>query len=308
MVTFGSSLGIGELARLAGVPVRTVRFYCDEGLLEPVRSAGGHRRFDRSAVERLRLVRRLRGLGMGLSAIAGVLDGRRSLAEAAEAERAALDVELAALAWRRASLRAIAEAGPAERAARLELLSTVTDGAAAHSALIAFWRGVAVAPLPDDVVDALLDMLVPTPPSDPAPGHVVAYAELVALTADRSLTRRMRERATAQLAVIRDEVGMLVGVGEACEMAERSVRAGDRPGPGPALDAFVAAHAAARARRDTPAFRRELNLDVEVHRDRRLMRYWRLAGEVTGSELVPNAGHTWLLTALQRWVHEAAAA
>ncbi|NKZ09334.1 MerR family transcriptional regulator, partial [Actinomadura latina] len=99
-----TSLGIGDLAALTGVSVRTIRFYCDEGVLEPGRSAGGHRRFDRSAVDRLRLVRRLRALGLGLPAIAAVLAGDRSLAEAVAAERRAADAELASLAWRRASL------------------------------------------------------------------------------------------------------------------------------------------------------------------------------------------------------------
>ena len=56
-------VGIGELSRLIGVPVRTIRFYCDEGLVQPHRSSGGHRLFDPAAVDRLRLVRRLRALG-----------------------------------------------------------------------------------------------------------------------------------------------------------------------------------------------------------------------------------------------------
>lgn len=49
-------------------------------------------------VERLGLVRRLRGLGLSLPAITDVLTSRRSVAEAVAFERAALDVELAALA------------------------------------------------------------------------------------------------------------------------------------------------------------------------------------------------------------------
>lgn len=34
----GPTLGIGDLARPPGVPVRTIRFYCDEGILESRRS------------------------------------------------------------------------------------------------------------------------------------------------------------------------------------------------------------------------------------------------------------------------------
>ncbi|MGH3589360.1 MAG: MerR family transcriptional regulator, partial [Pseudonocardia sp.] len=92
-----AALGIGDLAALTGVPVRTIRFYCDEGILPSRRSAGGHRRFARSAVERLDLVRRLRGLGLGLPAITTVLTGERSIADAVAAERAALDREVATL-------------------------------------------------------------------------------------------------------------------------------------------------------------------------------------------------------------------
>ncbi|MEU6019483.1 MerR family transcriptional regulator [Streptomyces sp. NPDC047515] len=84
--------GIGDLARLTGVPVRTIRCYCDEGIVDSVRSTGGHRRFDQAAVERLSLVGRLRGLGLGLPSIRHVLVGERSVAEVVAAARAAMDV------------------------------------------------------------------------------------------------------------------------------------------------------------------------------------------------------------------------
>ncbi|MFI0408111.1 MerR family transcriptional regulator [Actinomadura sp. 3N508] len=38
-VTEDTSLGIGDLAALTGVPVRTIRFHCDAGLLDAGRSA-----------------------------------------------------------------------------------------------------------------------------------------------------------------------------------------------------------------------------------------------------------------------------
>ncbi|RFU39523.1 MerR family transcriptional regulator, partial [Actinomadura logoneensis] len=111
------------MSRRTGVSVRTIRFYCDEGLLVPLRSGGGHRRFGPDAVERLRTVRRLRSLGMGLRAIQAVLAGEDDLGEAIARERAAVDAELSALAWRSAVLRAAQEGDPAGRAARLDLLA-----------------------------------------------------------------------------------------------------------------------------------------------------------------------------------------
>jgi DNA-binding transcriptional MerR regulator len=134
-------VNIGELARNTGLAVRTIRFYCDEGILESHRSAGGHRMFDLdSAAERLQLVRRLRTLGLGLGSITDVLHGKRSIAEAIAAESARLDIEFRSLARRRASLRAVETATPTQRAERLALLAAAQDGSAAHDELHAATR------------------------------------------------------------------------------------------------------------------------------------------------------------------------
>jgi DNA-binding transcriptional MerR regulator len=188
----GDTIGIGDLARQTGLPVRTIRFYCDEGLLEPVRSTGGHRRFDVATVDRLNLIRRLRGLGLGLRLITDVLAGRRSLADAVAAERAALDGEVATLAWRRSALRAVEEAPPVDRAARLELLSAVQDGFSAHDILVRLWRPMTGAPIPPDSARMFLDVSAPRPPELPTPAQVVAYAELVRLATDRALATQLR--------------------------------------------------------------------------------------------------------------------
>lgn len=299
MVT-GDTLGIGELARRTGVPVRTIRFYCDEGVLDPARSVGGHRRFDPSAIDRLNLVRRLRGLGLGLPSITEVLAGRRSLSDAVAAERAALDREVATVAWRRSMLRAIEQAPPADRATRLELLSAVQDRFAAHETLRRLWSPMTTAPMPPDTVRMFLDVGAPMPPELPTPAQVVAYAELVSLAADRTLASRLR----ASTLIDHDRVGDLgalhVGVGTACVLAGPRVAAGADPEPGPALDRFVAAHAAAYGASDTPRFRRALNRRTAADRHPRLRRYWRLAGEITGEPAPVGVTHTWLLDALDR--------
>lgn len=304
-MTDRTTLGIGELARLTGVPVRTIRFYCDEGILEAERSHGGHRRFGRDAVQRLRLVRRLRGLGLGLPSIALVLRGERSLDEAISAERAALDVELAELAWRRASLRAVQEAGPAERALRLELLAAA-QRPAARDALAAFWRGMLVQPVRPRLLEGFVAASVPEPPDVPTPAQVVAYAEMVAITADRSLLRHLRGRARDGGEQVPDVGDLIIGVGEAWTMAAPAVIAGHAPAPGPWLEHFVRIHAEARGTRDTPLFRRMLLASLRADRDPRVDRYWRLFGEVTGERATLGATHTWLLHALETDVEGAA--
>jgi DNA-binding transcriptional MerR regulator len=297
-----TAIGIGELAALSGVPVRTIRYYSDEGLLPSRRSVGGHRRFDSSAVERLRLVRRLRGLGLGIPAIADVLAGERALGEVVAAERAALDVELGAMAWRRACLRAIEEAGPAERAARLELLAAAQDRLAAREALVGFWSRIVAAPLPEDLVSMFLEASVPLPPADPTPEHVVAYAEMVALVADPTLGRRLRNRSWANRDRIADETTLLTGIGEACDLARPLVAEGRPPAPGRAVDRFVAAYAAVLHSTDTARFRRELLTTAAVDRDPLVRRYWYLVGEVTGEPVTVGVAQAWLLDALERSV------
>ncbi|MFG2016076.1 MerR family transcriptional regulator [Actinomadura geliboluensis] len=302
-----TSLGIGDLAALTGVSVRTIRFYCDEGLLEPERSAGGHRRFDTAAVDRLRFVRRLRALGLGLPAVTSVLAGDRSLEEAVTAERRAVDTELAALAWRRASLRAVEQAAPADRAARLDLLAAVHDGPAARDVLLEFWRRRILVPLPDAAVREFLERSVPEPPADPTPRQVVAYAGMVAVASDRPLLRELRALGRVNADRVRDEPTLITGLGEAAALAAPLVAAGAEPCPGPALDLFVAAHAAGRDERDTRRFRRDLLPAVAMEQDPRLRRYWTLFSEVTGEPATAGTINTWLVDALERDIAHAAA-
>lgn len=294
------TLGIGDLARRTGVPVRTIRFYCDEGLLEPARSAGGHRRFAPETVDRLTLVRRLRGLGLGLRSITDVLRGSRSLADAVAAERSALDREVATLAWRRSVLRAVEEAPPADRAARLELLSAVEDGFSAHDTLVRLWHPMTTGPIPPDTVRMFLGISAPPPPEQPTTAQVVAYASLVLLAADRGLAAHVRASTLVGHERIADLGELHAEVGAACELAFPLVALGVPPAPGPALDRFVAAHAAALGTGDTREFRRALNERTAPDRHPRLRRYWHLAGEVTEEPAPMGVAHTWLLDALNR--------
>jgi len=66
---------VGEVARLAGVSVRTLRHYDAIGLVRPaVRGDNGYRRYGQAELERLQKVLAYRELGFDLHAIAAVLD------------------------------------------------------------------------------------------------------------------------------------------------------------------------------------------------------------------------------------------
>lgn len=69
-----AQLRVGDVARESGKTVRAIHLYEELGLLSPAaRSAGGFRLFEPSAVERVRWIDLLHGLGFSLQEIRGVL-------------------------------------------------------------------------------------------------------------------------------------------------------------------------------------------------------------------------------------------
>lgn len=62
-------LSIGEIARRTGLSVSAIRFYEEQGLIEPVRSGGNQRRFLRSDIRRLSFILIAQKLGLALGEI-----------------------------------------------------------------------------------------------------------------------------------------------------------------------------------------------------------------------------------------------
>jgi DNA-binding transcriptional MerR regulator len=74
---------IQDLARSAGTTSRTLRHYGDIGLLTPSRvGSNGYRYYDQESLVRLQRILLLRDLGLGLPAIAEVLEGQRDTTSA----------------------------------------------------------------------------------------------------------------------------------------------------------------------------------------------------------------------------------
>ena len=66
---------VGQVAKAAGVTVRTLHHYDEIGLLSPSgRSAAGYRRYDDADLDRLQLIRYYRELGFPLDEITAILD------------------------------------------------------------------------------------------------------------------------------------------------------------------------------------------------------------------------------------------
>ena len=92
---------IGDLASRTGVTAKTVRYYESIGLMkEPERTSSGYRRYDNSAVERLRFIRDAQATGLSLSEIQSVLELKDAGARSCEHTRVLLTRHLHQLARR----------------------------------------------------------------------------------------------------------------------------------------------------------------------------------------------------------------
>ena len=66
---------IGEVAQLAGLPAKTIRYYEDVGLLPPaIRQINGYRDFGEREVHVLRFLQRARSLGFSVAECRELLD------------------------------------------------------------------------------------------------------------------------------------------------------------------------------------------------------------------------------------------
>src|SRR5579859_1178046 len=86
-------LGIGELAKRAGVGIDTVRYYERSGLLAPhTRLPSGYRRYRDLEVARLRFIRRAQALGFTLGEIKSLLrlSAQRNVAQVKRSAQAKL--------------------------------------------------------------------------------------------------------------------------------------------------------------------------------------------------------------------------
>lgn len=130
------TLGIGELAKRAGVRIDTVRYYERNGLLTPhERSSSGYRRYRDLELWRLRFIRRAQGLGFTLHEIKDLLklSAQRNVASvrrSAQAKLVNIDRRIADLRRVRTGLAKLVEQCPGHgRAADCPILRALGNEA-----------------------------------------------------------------------------------------------------------------------------------------------------------------------------------
>ncbi|MFO7251125.1 MAG: MerR family transcriptional regulator [Actinomycetes bacterium] len=185
---------IGQLAELTGIPVKTIRFYSDTGVLPaPARTASGYRRYTDEHRVRLELVRTLREIGLDLATIRSISE-KSDLKQVLALHLRAVEARLAALRRTRAVLRvalgkdapdeqdlrrlhALGKLGPAEMAALVdEFIDEVGGGIRARHEWLA----------------AMRDAMLPELPEEPTTAQLDAWLELAELFADPGFRENLR--------------------------------------------------------------------------------------------------------------------
>lgn len=250
---------IGDLARRTGLPVRTIRFYSDSGVLPPTdRSSANHRRYDLTAIARVDLIRTLRELGMDLITIQRVPAEEISVSQAAATHADALDVQIRVLRLRRAVLRAVATRDSSiqevELMHRIVQLSEAERHRIIHDFIDSTFGDLDANPQ----FVALLRSAMPDLPDEPTGEQVDAWIELAELVQDpdfKASVRRMAEHQAADRAngdqtelhheltnYVRDKVQAAIATG----IEPASPQAG--PVPADLVDKYAQAFVAADTR------------------------------------------------------------
>jgi DNA-binding transcriptional MerR regulator len=291
---------IGELARLSGLSVKTVRFYSDRGLVPPAeRTDAGYRLYDERALARLELVRALRELGASLTEIGRVLERTLDLPAVVAMQLEAVEAQLRVLRVRRAVLRAIASGERDERElmtmSRLAQISDEERKRIVTGFLDEVLGGLDV----DPGLEGRLRAGLPELPDEPSPEQVEAWVELAELVRDPDFRARIRRMAEAGAAE-RGKGGAPDGdvMRRAADLvAERggaALEAGIEPGSPQARP--IAAEIAAPFGGVPHA---ELADRFEQGADPRAERYWQLLAVINGWPAVPTTMPAW------RWTIEA---
>lgn len=290
-------LSIGELATRTGLPVRTIRFYSDAGVVpEAERSEAGYRLYGPDALARLGLVRTLRDLGVDLPTIRRVLEREITVADVAATHAAAIDAQIRVLRVQKAVLGAVARRGsdPKEMQ-RMHKLAQLSDDE----------RKRIVAEFLEEAFDGLdmepgfaarMRSAAPELPDDPTPEQVDAWIELAELVQDpafKASIRRMSEQHSAARRAgesLEPQPDWQAAAALVAERGGAALDAGIAPGSPEAaavLDEILPAFGDAAADRAALADR------VATGTDARAERYWQLLAIINGWPPVPTTVPAW---------------
>lgn len=298
---------IGRLARASGLPVKTVRFYSDAGLLSSSRTRSGHRRYTAADLARLQLIRSLRALDVDLATITGLLADAVDLHELLARHAETLQVRLESVQRQLAVARAAADAPTERTLARLQTLVRL-EAAERDQLLQRFWTQ-ALGQTPEADATWFRTMGMPSLPAEATGEQIDAWLQLAALAADPDFQRSVQAPARWFTDHARPDLDMTTFQNElhhALDLARQARDGGadpdapDDPAVRQAVDAYVSAHAYAFAREPTPEFARWLDQHLSDLSDPRAECWWQLVVLIQPGSAAPGRD-PFMIT----WIHQA---
>jgi DNA-binding transcriptional MerR regulator len=297
---------IGEVSRLTGVPVKTIRYYSDIGLVpESRRTGSGYRRYDAAGLARLELVRTLRDLGIDLAGIRTIADEQVNLQAVAGAHADAIDLHIRQLTLRRAVLRGLARNDSRPQEVRRMTAFARASADEANRIMEEFLAAVFEG-REDDPFETRMRAALPVLPADPSDAQVDAWIELAGLVSDPTFRERVRamvtegqRRRAGESADAAQQAGRMVPE-RAGEAISRGIAPGSPEGAAIVRE-LVGQYSAAHSRKDDPAYRAELADRLATFSDRRVERYWHLIGLINGWPEQPShvAPYEWFIAGLR---------
>ncbi|GAB3392761.1 MerR family transcriptional regulator [Amycolatopsis echigonensis] len=289
---------IGELSRRTGLPVKTIRFYSDEGLLPPTqRTNAGYRLYDAHALVRLELVRTLRELGIGLPDVSRALARETTMRDLATSHVDALDEQIRRLRLRRAVLRAVLKRD--SELEEVELMNRIArmPDEERRRLVDEFW---------DEMVDGLdvdtefytrMRSAKPDLPDDPAPEQLEAWIEFAELVQDPDFRQLIRDMSTRHARTVAageyeqptkaQQEHWFAWIAEARTALDAGA-APDSPAGRALADRIATASARPGQDPDDPAFRTKLLETISEGADPRSERYWQLLATINGWPPIPS--------------------
>jgi DNA-binding transcriptional MerR regulator len=298
------AMTIGKAAARSGLPVKTIRYYSDEGLLPPSgRSEAGYRLYTEADLVRLDLIRTLRDAGMDLETIGAVLRRRLSLEEALRLRLRALEAHITSLQHVAAAIRASLRGVPNEDDLRRLHAVTRLSNEERKAVIQNFYDRVAEGTHMDEGwKQGMVEASAPRMPDEPTKEQLDAWIELSEMVQDPSFIASMRSMAGDWTPEF-DHVKYQTAAGEAIAAARAAIDAGTDPTSEsalPIIEGLFRGTADASGREPDDAFRAELHAKHRDH-DPRASRYWVLVGIIndTGDQMAgPTEEWDWISKAI----------
>jgi len=297
-------VSIGELARRASVPVKTLRYYSDIGVVPPAqRTASGYRLYGERERLRLEMVKTLRGLGFSLDQISEALEHHHDMRDTIGLQLQAVHARIRELQRVAVVLQAALERADEPTSAHLARLETLARlSAAERTALLDDFlddvRGEA--PLPaswEQWWAGFREASLPELPAEPSPDQLDAWLELAELLADTEFRDRLREMSAHRPEDPQSPVELIELLTAALEARAAGVKPED-PEAGQLVTRFLAAYEPVVGAGPDQA-RRTLAY-IARYDDPRARRYWQLIARIRGlgdQEWPQAQAFDWLLAA-----------